>query len=289
MADFDDTLDAQREARGLEPTQATPVSRVDRGVTTPDTDLLAVEEPMEIRVEDRPIAVLMRTPGADDALAAGFLFTERIVDHARDIAYVRRCWRTEPPNNENIRHIMLRRGVRVDFDALTRHTFASSSCGICGKATLASVFVESRPLPIPTTPLVTASVLNVLGERLRAAQAVFAQTGGLHAAGLFNTRGELLSSYEDVGRHNAVDKVIGEQVLKRNMPLDRNILMVSGRASFEIIQKALAARIPVIVAVSAPSSLAVELARFANQTLVAFARGERYNIYTHPQRVELEP
>jgi len=250
----------------------------------PDDDVLAIEEPMEIRIEDRPIAVVMRTPGADHALAAGFTFTEGIVDSAGDIGYVKHCSRIPPDEPNNVVHVMLRRGVEVDFERLKRHTFSASSCGICGKVTMASIFV--RRAPVDDGPRVSRDVIASLGERLRARQSSFESTGGVHAAALFDPDGSLVEIAEDVGRHNAVDKVIGRCVLGDAIPASNRTLMVSGRASFEIVQKAIVARIPVLVAVSAPSSLAVELADVGNLTLVAFARGDRFNIYTHPERVD---
>lgn len=249
-------------------------------------DVLAVEEPMEIRIEDRPVAVVMRTPGDDHALAAGFVLTEGIVESPAQLGYVKHCTRIPPGEPNNVVHVVLKPGVTVDFERLARHTFAASSCGVCGKVTLASLFLRTRP--VADGPQVPAALIGSLGERLRAAQPVFEQTGGLHAAGLFTASdGRLVGLAEDVGRHNAVDKVIGARALSRQLPAARHILMVSGRASFEIVQKTLVAGIPILVAVSAPSSLAVEMADAGNLTLIAFARGERFNIYTHPERVAL--
>lgn len=243
------------------------------------TDQLAVEEPLEIRVDTRSVAVVMRTPGHDEELAAGFLLTEGLVkqrEHIREI----RC---DPRNKAgNVVDVFLAPDVTVDFARLTRHVFAASSCGLCGKTSIAAVRqqfprVKSRFTVKPET-------LLGLPDKLRAAQTTFAATGGLHAAGLFTREGELLCLREDIGRHNAVDKVLGRALLDGTMPLDRHILLVSGRASFEILQKALAGGVAFIAAVSAPSSLAVEFARANGQTLVGFLRDGRFNIYAGAAR-----
>jgi len=244
------------------------------------TDELATEEPLEIRVAGRPISVTMRTPGHDPELAAGFLLTEGIIHQATDLRSARPLLRRE---SCNVINAALAPGVAVDFARLTRHVFASSSCGLCGKTTIESV--QQQFPPIHEAPPIDARTLLDLPSRLADSQEIFDRTGGLHAAAIFDVAGRLIVLREDVGRHNAVDKAIGYGVLKRLLPFDRHILMVSGRASFEILQKALAARIPCIAAVSAPSSLAVAFAHESGQTLVGFLREKRMNVYAHPSRI----
>ena len=246
------------------------------------TDALAVEEPLEIRVETRSVAVTMRTPGHDAELAAGFLLTEGILRRAADVLKIATHSRNR---TGNVLDVFLAPGVTVDFARLTRHVFASSSCGLCGKASIDAVRQKFKP--VKSKLCIAASLLAGLPARLREQHSAFDATGGLHAAALFDAAGKLLVVREDVGRHNAVDKVLGHALLKGWLPLDRHILLVSGRASFEILQKALAARVPVIAAVSAPSSLAVDFAKANGQTLAGFVRGDRLNVYTHPTRVDL--
>jgi FdhD protein len=244
-------------------------------------DSLAQEEPLEIRVRGRSIAVTMRTPGNDRELAAGFLFTESIVAQPADIVEIAPCQQSDNP--QNVLNVFLAPGVDVDLGRLTRHVFASSSCGVCGKASIDAV--RQNFAPVQSDLMLTSDLLLQLPGRMRAAQRTFAQTGGLHAAALFDSQGLLLRLHEDIGRHNAVDKVIGESFIKRELPLARNVLLVSGRASFEIMQKALAAGIPLVCAVSAPSSLAVEFAKESGQTLVGFLRAQSMNVYSHPNRI----
>ena len=244
-------------------------------------DWLAVEEPLEIQVRGRSVAVTMRTPGHDRELAAGFLLTERIIRQCKDLVDIATCYASQEP--ENTLNVFLRAGVEVDFAALTRHVFASSSCGLCGKASIEAV--KQHFAPVDSSSTVTAKTLARLPERMRQAQKTFTQTGGLHAAAIFDAKGKFVVLREDIGRHNAVDKVLGYGVLENKLPFDQHILLVSGRASFEILQKALAARIPIIAAVSAPSSLAVDFARANGQTLVGFLRGPTMNIYSHPERI----
>jgi len=233
-------------------------------------DQVAVEEPLEIRLDGHPVAVVMRTPGDDLELVAGFLVTEGIISSVEDLR------KTETRPEENRVLAFLRDGVEVDLGRLTRHLFSSSSCGICGKATLEAIFSDFPPI---TRKLEVAdAVLLDAPKKLRAAQSAFDYTGGLHAAGIFSADGELLVLREDIGRHNAVDKVIGHALLN-GIGLESVFLLVSGRVSFEILQKALAARIPVIAAISAPSSLAVEFARSSGQTLVGFLRPPTFNRY----------
>jgi FdhD protein len=242
------------------------------------TDDLAAEEPLEIQVAQRPVAVTMRTPGHDAELAAGFLLTEGIIGGSEDVLHARPLMRKDGCNVVNV---ALADGMQVDFDRLARHTFASSSCGLCGKASIDAVH-QHFPR-IESDLRVDAGLLATLPDRL--AQPVFERTGGLHAAAIFDLEGNTVVLREDVGRHNAVDKAVGYGLLRRSLPFDRHILLVSGRASFEILQKALAARIAIIAAVSAPSTLAVEFAEESGQTLIGFLRGERMNIYTHSSRI----
>ncbi|MGI8965723.1 MAG: formate dehydrogenase accessory sulfurtransferase FdhD [Limisphaerales bacterium] len=244
-------------------------------------DEFAIEEPLEIRVDNHPISVTMRTPGHDNELAAGFLVTEGLIKKRNNVLKI------EPyPRNKdkNVINVFLSPDVAVDFKQLTRHVFASSSCGLCGKATIASAH---QHLP-KIKNKVSAAAKTILGlpEKLRGAQETFERTGGLHAAAIFDLDGNLIVLREDVGRHNTVDEVLGYGFLNGIFPFEKQILLVSGRASFEILQKALAARVAIICAVSAPSSLAVEFARASGQTLVGFLREERMNIYSHPKRIK---
>jgi len=243
-------------------------------------DELACEEPLEIRARGRAISVTMRTPGHDEELAAGFLATEGLIRRAQDVIKIEACDRNEEGNVVNV---LLAPEVHVDFQRLTRHVFASSSCGLCGKATIEAIHAKFAPVTSDMT--ISAQVLASLPDHMRQVQATFNRTGGLHAAALFDDAGRLLLLREDVGRHNAVDKVIGRALLDERLPLDHHILLVSGRASFEIMQKALAAGVPIVAAISAPSSLAAEFAEKSGQTLIGFLRAQRMNIYTHPQRV----
>ena len=245
-------------------------------------DELVVEEPLEIQVDTRPVVVTMRTPGHDEELAAGFLFTEGLVKRPEEILKVAPYLRNE---SGNVLDVFLAPGVAVDFAQLTRNVYASSSCGLCGKTSIE--FVHRRFKKVKAKCIVSASVLSRLPDQLRREQSTFERTGGLHAAAIFDSHGKLRVLREDVGRHNAVDKAVGHGLLNGLLPFDHHILLVSGRASFEIMQKALAARIPIVAAVSAPSSLAVEFAAQSGQTLVGFLRGERMNIYSRPSRIRL--
>jgi FdhD protein len=244
-------------------------------------DFVVREEPLEIRVRGRSVAVTMRTPGNDRELAAGFLLTEGIIQRRGDITAMAECLTAESP--ENTLNVFLAPAVKVNFKQLTRHVFAGSSCGVCGKASIEAVHVAFPP--VESTLSVSAKRLATLPERMRAAQRTFAQTGGLHAAGLFDKSGKLWVLREDIGRHNAVDKVLGHAFLQKRIPLDSHLLLVSGRASFEIMQKALAARLQIVASISAPSSLAVEFAKESGQTLVGFLRGPTMNVYCGFERV----
>jgi FdhD protein len=257
--------------------------RVDRGATEERFDALVAEEPLELRVGGTPLSVTMRTPGHDFELAAGFLLTEGLVAHARDVRAMRYC--TTEPQEYNVVDVELAPGVEPFDPAAARSFYTTSSCGLCGKASIAAVRTRS-PYTVAGDPLVlTAAVLTSLPQKLRAAQRVFETTGGLHAAGLFDARGELVCLREDVGRHNAFDKVIGWAALDGRLPLASHVLLASGRAGFELVQKALMAGIPALAAVSAPSSLAVALAEEAGMTLVGFLRGESMNVYAGAQRL----
>lgn len=250
-------------------------------------DVLAVEEPLEILVQakegdvwlERPIAVTMRTPGDDVALALGFLHTEVVVrhmswvrhaDHAHDMGGGDRC---------NTVRVTLKEGVPFDVERLTRHTFTSSSCGVCGKKTIDAIRARHVRQPVAQQPL-SAQLLPRLVQQLEASQQVFQETGGLHASALFDGTGKLLLVREDVGRHNALDKLVGLCLQTGKLPADDHILLLSGRASFELIQKAAIAGIPHVVAIGPPSTLAVSLAQEFGMTLVGFLRGQRFNVYT---------
>jgi FdhD protein len=253
------------------------------------SDRLVTEEPMEIRVHGpsqarEPVAVTMRTPGNDFELAVGFCITEGVIGSATDVATVAYCLPDDGVQRYNVVTVGLRRVV--DLAAHHRNFTANASCGLCGKATLDQVEIACGE--VGSGPSVEGSVLLTLPERLRHAQAVFDATGGLHAAACFGADGDLTVLREDVGRHNAVDKVVGHAGLEGRLPLADQLLLVSGRMSFEIVQKAAIAGIPILCAVSAPSSLAVEAAERLGQTVVGFLRGNRFNIYSHPERVRLD-
>jgi FdhD protein len=253
------------------------------------SDRLAGEEPMEIRVggpgqEPVEIAVTMRTPGHDFELAAGFLLTEGLIAGIEDIASIAYCELPADEQHYNVVTLRLTRGF--DPASLRRNFLATSSCGICGKASMDQV--EVRCDHLPAGPTVARSMLTSLPVTLRKAQRIFEQTGGLHAAGLFDADGNLLGLREDVGRHNALDKLVGEATLSGTLPLRERVLLVSGRASFELVQKAAVAGIPVLCAVSAPSSLAVETADRMGMTLVGFLRDDGFNVYSHPDRISLD-
>ena len=248
-------------------------------LATKKVDHLAVEEPLEIRIGNHPLYVTMRTPGQERELAAGFLFTEGILGGPNDINSIHGPDRSNP----NRVSIKLRRGVQWDRKRLERYFPSTSSCGICGKTALEAIQMNSTPLESgPQFPL---SLFYSLSQKLREEQETFEETGGLHAAAVFDKVGSLIFLSEDVGRHNAVDKVLGRALLERKVPLGDHVLMVSGRTSFEILQKALAARIPVVAGVSAPSSLAVALARRFRVTLIGFLRGQSCNIYAGEDRI----
>ncbi len=264
-----------------------PILRVSAGRTDRRPDTLAAEEPLELRLAGDPLTVTMRTPGHDVELAHGFLFTEGVIDGSEDVNGARYCDSPGPDgrNTYNVLDVLLSPGVAPPDTSVQRNFYTTSSCGVCGKAALDAVRVRTHFSPAADPVSISADTLATFGDTLRASQRVFASTGGLHAAGLFTSDGTLLAVREDVGRHNAVDKVLGWALLSQRVPLRNCALMVSGRASFELVQKAAMAGVPVLAAVSAPSSLAVELAAEQGMTLVGFLRGETMNVYTQAARV----
>ncbi len=271
-----------------------PVERVSESGTHRAEDVLAVEEPLEIRLiyhdgfspVQKSISITMRTPGHDFDLACGFLLSEGIVRGREQIASVRHLGQPEQELQlRNVVRVELRPGIDVDLERLERHFYTTSSCGVCGKTSLAAIEATGLEPLVGAGPQIACDVLYRLPATLRRAQNVFEQTGGLHAAALFDPPGQLVAVREDVGRHNAVDKVIGSELLAGRLPLAERILLVSGRASFELVQKALAAGIPILAAVGAPSSLAVELAQRNRMTLIGFLRNGRFNIYCGAARI----
>ena len=263
---------------------------VEDGQTRVRPDALATEEPMEIRVisggSRQTVAVTMRTPGADFELAAGFLYGEGIVSSPEDIKKISYCVDPDVDAEQqyNIVNVELRAGRKYDPRPLERHFYTTSACGVCGKASLEQLELRGCPV-IPPGPEIAAEKIYSLPEKLREAQGLFEATGGLHAAALFDAEGDLLALREDVGRHNATDKLVGWALLEGRLPLGDHAVMVSGRSSFEILQKCLTAGVPIVCAISAPSSLAVDVARRFNITLVGFLRGNRFNVYSAPERV----
>lgn len=249
-------------------------------------DYLVGEEPLQIRVGKFPLTVTMRTPGHDLELAAGFLYTEGLIRRREQIRSLEQSAGAGEQDRGNVVQIELEGKAALNLEQTQRNFFAASSCGVCGKATIEQVRVRGIEPPNPNLRL-DPEILCRLPETLREAQAIFGRTGGLHAAGLFDTRGEMAALREDVGRHNAVDKVVGWALLAGKLPLSENVLMVSGRGGFEIIQKACVAGIPVVASVSAPSSLAVQLARELRLTLVGFLRGKRFIVYAGEERLNL--
>lgn len=247
-------------------------------------DRVANEEPLEIRIGGVPVAVVMRTPGADRELVLGFLVAESLLGDLKQVESVRHCRvAPDPESDENVIQVVFPAGFEPDLERLRRNLYATSSCGVCGKASI-EVAMQTAP-PLEDDVHFPPGFFYPLPDRLAEAQLGFAASGGLHAAGLFDGSGELLVAREDVGRHNAVDKVIGWALDAGRFPLEGHVLMLSGRISFEVVQKALAARIPVVAAVSAPTSLAIELAESAGVTLVAFLRGDGLNAYGRTERL----
>ncbi len=258
------------QAATMEASQTISLTQCGPDGSVEASDKVAVEEPLEIRLDGHPVAVVMRTPGHDEDLAAGFLVTEAIISKVAELRKI------EPRPEENRVLVFLQDGVAVDLGRLTRHLFTGSSCGLCGKATLGAIFTDFPP--IESGAGFSDPVFLAAPGKLREAQKTFDATGGLHAAGVFSAAGDLLILREDIGRHNAVDKVIGHALLN-GIDLTTTFLLVSGRLSFEIMQKALAARIPAVAAISAPSSLAVEFAKKSGQTLIGFLRPPTFNRY----------
>jgi len=267
--------------------RAVPLERVSLAGRAEAEDVLAVEEPLEIRITrpvdgervEKTVSVTMRTPGHDSALAAGFLFTEGLVREREDILQIVPC------RSGHLVRVHLRDGLAFDPSRFERHFYTTSSCGVCGKASLDAVRTSLPCRPDEGGPVVAPETIHRLPETLRAAQAAFDLTGGLHASALFSPEGTLLGIREDVGRHNALDKLIGEEWLAGRVPLRGSILLVSGRVSFELVQKAAMAGVPILAAVGAPSSLAVELAEEAGMTLLGFVRQNRFNVYCGPRRI----
>jgi FdhD protein len=255
-------------------------------------DLVAIEEPLEIRIgfglldnrQQKNLSITMRTPGHDFELAAGFLFTEGIIQnfyHIESIKYCEDGGRQE--QKENIVRVELKPEVQLDFEKLQRHFYTTSSCGVCGKSSIDAVKVNCSS--VTDNFQISSKLIHALPEKLRQAQHVFEYTGGLHASALFDAEGNLILLREDVGRHNALDKIIGAMLFKQETPLSKYTLLVSGRASFELVQKAAVAGIPLLAAVGAPSSLAVQLAQDVNMTLLGFVRDQRFNIYSSEKRI----
>lgn len=272
----------------IDKVQLTPIIKIENGQTIELTDQVVIEEPLEIQINyfatnkwlKKSLAITMRTPGNDEALALGFLFTEGIITKKEDIYSISII-------ANNVLIIKLVEGILFEVDKLERHFYTTSSCGVCGKASIEKLEKVACYYPRPNLPKITPSIIQQLPHLLRNRQAVFDQTGGIHAAALFDSHGELIMIQEDVGRHNAVDKLIGKSLEKELIPLRMNILLLSGRISFELVQKAMMAGIPIIVAVGAPSSLAIELAEESGITLIGFLRGEKFNIYCGSERVLL--
>ena len=271
-----------------------PVTCVTNGESEELNDAIAIEEPLEIRLEHGPtaerkvqnISVTMRTPGNDAELATGFLFTEGIIKNASDIQQVAHCFIACTENRENVIQVSLAENITPHLQNTERNFYTTSSCGVCGKGSIDAIrTVSNYENNLPDNNIINTDVLTALPGVLKKHQKVFADTGGLHASALFSAEGELLLLREDVGRHNALDKLIGAAINQNILPLNRSVLLLSGRASFELVQKAAMAGINIIAAVGAPSSLAVQLAQDFNITLVGFLRGQRFNIYTAPQRI----
>ncbi|AMR33056.1 formate dehydrogenase accessory protein FdhD [Mucilaginibacter sp. PAMC 26640] len=273
-----------------------PVTTINNGEKEDKSDAIAIEEPLEIRIIYGPaserkmqnVSVTMRTPGNDEDLASGFLFTEGIIKRATDIQQASHTFIACAENQENIIEVSLAESVVPHLQNTERNFYTTSSCGVCGKGSINGIRTVSSFSAAQTDKnAISAELLTALPDKLRTHQKVFADTGGLHACALFNAQGELQLVKEDVGRHNALDKLIGAAMKQFTMPLNKSVLLLSGRASFELVQKAAMAGINIIAAVGAPSSLAVQLAEEFNITLVGFLRGQRFNIYTAPERILL--
>ena len=269
------------------------ITRIERDVVTQHLDIITTEEPLEIRIyhsglngmEYASVAVTMRTPLNDYELAAGFLYSEGFIKGREEIHRIAYCADDDVNQHYNIVNVYLKSGILFDSSLLTRNFYTSSSCGICGKASLEALELRDYVKPLCDKPTIIASIINELPNKLREFQKVFNKTGGIHASGLFDTHGKPLAVREDVGRHNALDKLIGWGLLAGKIPFYENILVVSGRVSYEIIQKALAAGIPIVVAVGAPSSLAIDLANNFGMTLIGFVKSDVFNIYSGENRI----
>ncbi len=263
---------------------------IEESQTRSRLDEIATEEPLEIRLiyPEQTLAVTMRTPGADFDLVAGFLYSEGVITSREDISKMSYC--VDPDidgeQRQNIINVALKSGLTFDLKRLERHFFMTSACGVCGKASIESLKIREIP-QISSDFNINTEIIYRLNDQLKLAQGLFSATGGLHAAALFDAQGKLLKLREDVGRHNALDKLIGSAVLTNELPLTHHIVMVSGRSSFEILQKSIVAGVPVLCAVSAPSSLAVEIAQAFNITLIGFLRGRRFNVYSGIERIKL--
>jgi FdhD protein len=275
---WDDIIDVgSMKADGIGPGQI--IRRRSDGSLEYQHDELTVEEPLEIRIGEKTVATTMRTPGHDEELATGFLVTEAIIRATDEVEKISR--------QENVVTVQLRPGMKPRLNSAQRFGTISSSCGLCGKESIDAIR-QNFPAIKSNDFRIEIAALLALPEQLRANQSDFVRTGGIHAAGIFGSNGKTLIVREDIGRHNAVDKAIGRAFLDEQLPLDRHLLLVSGRASFEIMQKALAAGIPIVASVSAPSSLAMEFGRESNQTLVGFLRPPSFNIYAHVERIILD-
>jgi FdhD protein len=264
-------------------TQLIQLARYESGKLEPFFDELAPEEPLEIRVEGHSVAVVMRTPGNDRELAAGFLLTEGIIKSAKDVFDITTCVSPGPAGKGNSVDIGLTNPGAFDIGKFSRHVVTSSSCGVCSKASIETALRRHKPLHDHLR--ISPEILLSLPRRLSRKQEAFHRTGGLHACALFDLKGKLLEVREDVGRHNALDKLLGWALLEKTLPLNRHIVLLSGRASFEMMQKSYAAGVPIIAAISAPSSLAVDFARESGQTLAGFIRGRTMNLYAGPERI----
>ena len=273
----------------LTPTRRVEVTRVAGQIVTRTTDVAAAEEPLDVRLHGRSFAVIMRTPGEDKALAAGFLLSERIIRSFDEVGAIEHCRHPDQTKAHHVVDVYLVGGAASRVPAMLeqrRQVIANSSCGICGRSTIDELLGELEPIGVdPAKPAIPLTVIRALPDRLRARQSAFDETGGLHAAAICAAAGEILAVAEDVGRHNAVDKVVGRLLMAPPAPLTATVLMVSGRVSFEIVQKAWIAGIPVVAAISAPTSLAVDLARTAGVTLVGFLRPGGLNIYAGADRL----
>lgn len=274
-------------------TTRVPVLEVCDGRPRYRDDELATEEPLEVRVLTpsagrwacHRVAVTLRTPGHDFELAAGFLYSEGVISDRRAIARIAYCTDPDEPQQYNVVNVYLEPGVSFDPERLSRHVYTNSSCGVCGKAALEFIRVVCPRPPVGDFRL-SPDFFRSLPEALQSAQRIFARTGGLHASALFDRDGRLILLREDVGRHNAMDKLVGALLLEDRLPASNTVVLVSGRASFELVQKALLAGIPVLAAVGAPSSLAVDVAREFGMTLIGFLREGRFNVYTGPERIQ---